>query len=160
AIFAAATENWLARPSSLGSTLSIHSSGSKSTISHPFECANPVVANAVIGLTPLRPARSPAGNPDTPHQLLDTTSRPVITTCRGCCCTLSTVRSPSPLCVRCLVDDRDHALEIDHPGQLGLVDLHAERAFQRRENFDRAQRVSVVVLFEEAGFRHFLWLDL
>jgi hypothetical protein len=38
AIFAADTENWLARPSSSGSTRSIHLPGSKSTTSHPLLC--------------------------------------------------------------------------------------------------------------------------
>src|SRR5690349_13321851 len=161
AILAAATENWLARPSSSGSMVPIHSRASKSATSHPLACAKPVVSNAVIGLTPLLPDRSPARKPGTPMPTLLITPRPVITTVRSGCCFAFTVRLRSGLggCSG-LVDDRDDAVEVDHPGQLGLVDLDAEGALQRREDLDGAQRVGVVVLLEQTGVGHLLRLDL
>lgn len=80
AILAAATENWPARPSSPGSTRSIHSDGSKPSISQPLAYAYPVVSKAVIGLTPLRPVRSPVRNSVAEVPMLVTVPRPVTTT--------------------------------------------------------------------------------
>ncbi len=80
AILVAATENWLARPSSATSSVRIHSSGAKSTISHPWAWANPSVSKAVIGLAPLLPERRPAANSVAPTPMLEKTPNPVSTT--------------------------------------------------------------------------------
>ncbi len=66
AIRDAASENWLALPSSSTSKFLIQSVGSKSDISQPLACSNPVVSNAVIGFAALRPERSPARNSTAP----------------------------------------------------------------------------------------------
>jgi hypothetical protein len=82
AILAAATENWLARPSSSIGRRLIHRAGSNSVTSQPLACAKPSVSNDPIGRAPLRPLRRPSANFSTPMPMLDTTPKPVSTTRR------------------------------------------------------------------------------
>src|SRR4051812_18125702 len=107
-----------------------------------------------MGLTPDRPARRPAVNSDTPVPMLVTAPMPVMTT-RGAALRRTTARSSDSLgrtgSARAgLGDDGVDTLEVDHPAQLGLVDGDAERALEGGQDLDRAQRVGVVVLLEQA----------